>query len=179
MSIDARYVNPFIEAAINVVKQVAGVKVRRGHLSFKHEPEPSYNVSIIIGVYGFLVGQVVYSMQQEVADKLVEKMLGSAALEDDKLLLIDALGELANMITGNATGSINQNTDDSLKITTPAIVTGEKLNVNLVKKPTLVLGLVSSYGPIEISISLEEKEDEVLKGFSKEAKRAILNKRGQ
>jgi chemotaxis protein CheX len=179
MSIEAQYVNPFIEAAMGVVKQVAGVQMRRGHLSYKVKPEPSYNVTIIIGVYGFLIGQVVYSMRQEVAERLVEKMLGEAEIERDELLFVDTLGELANMITGNATANLNQDKEISLKITTPAIVTGENLSVNLVKKPTLVLGLISSFGPIEISISLEQKESEVLKGFSKEARRIISEKKGR
>ena len=72
MKINAKFVNPFIDAGMNVVKQIAGIDVRRGHLSYKGQPEPSYGVSIIIGVYGYLSGQVVYSMKTVVADKLSE-----------------------------------------------------------------------------------------------------------
>jgi CheY-specific phosphatase CheX len=61
------------------------------------------------------------------------------------------------MITGNATALLNQRRDLSLKITTPAIATGEKLSINLVPKPALVLGLYTQYGPIEINIALEEQ----------------------
>ena len=49
MKINAKFVNPFIDAGMNVVKQIAGIDVRRGHLSYKGKPEPSYGVSIIIG----------------------------------------------------------------------------------------------------------------------------------
>ena len=180
MKIEARYMNPFIDAAIKVVKQVAGIQVRRGHLSFKNKPEPSYGVTIIVGVYGFLVGQVVYSMEQAVADKLVDKMLGEASLQKDKLMFIDTLGELANMITGNATALLNQNKENALKITTPAIVTGKNLNVNLIRKPTLVLGLRTPTGPIEVSISLEEQvKNDVLNGFTPEVKRMVMDNRGE
>ena len=154
------------------------MQVRRGHLSYKKEPEPSYGVTIIVGVFGFLVGQVVYSMAQEVADRLVDKMLGEASLEKDSIMFIDTLGELANMITGNATAILNQNKENALKITTPAIVTGKNLNVNLIRKPTLVLGLIASPGPIEVSISLEEQGgSDILRGFSPEARRIMMNKR--
>ncbi len=158
MKINAKYVNPFIEAAINVIKQVAKIQVRRGHLSFKAKPEPSFGVSIIVGVYGFLTGQVVYSMKTEVAERLVEKMLVGKSPEERKVLYIDTLGELANMITGNATALLNQHKDLSLNITTPAIATGENISITLVQKPTLVLGLYTQYGPIEISIALEERD---------------------
>jgi len=158
MKINAKYVNPFIEAGINVVKQIAKIDVRRGHLSYKEKPEPSYGVSIIIGVYGFLVGQVVYSMKKEVAEHLVEKMLSGVSPQERKLLFVDTLGELANMITGNATALLSQKKDLMLKITTPAIATGDNLSISLISKPTIILGLYSQYGPIEISVALEEQE---------------------
>jgi len=160
MKINARFVNPFIQAGINVVQQIANIDVRRGHLSYKDQPEPSYGVCIIVGVYGFLKGQVVYSMKTEVAKRLVDKMLDGKSPEERKLLFLDTLGELANMITGNATALLSENKDHTLQITTPAIATGENLNIMLVPKPTLILGLYTQYGPIEISVALEE--DEVL-----------------
>ena len=159
MKINAKFVNPFIDAGMNVVKQIAGIEVRRGHLSYKGQPEPSYGVSIIIGVYGHLAGQVVYSMRAEVADKIVEKMLGgNKSLKERKELFVDTLGELANMITGNATSILSAKQDLALKITTPVIATGDNINVTLVMHPTLVLGLYTQYGPIEISVALQEQE---------------------
>lgn len=158
MKINAKYVNPFIEAGVNVVKQVAQIDVRRGHLSYKQQPEPSYDVSIIVGVYGYLVGQVVYSMKKEVAEKLVERMMLGKSPQERKILFVDTLGELANMITGNATAILNQKKDLALNITTPAIATGENISINLIAKPTLVLGLYTQYGPVEVSVALEEQE---------------------
>ena len=73
-------------------------------------------------------------------------------------MFVDTLGELANMITGNATALLNQSRELSLHITTPAIATGENLSINLIPKPALVLGLYTQYGPIEINISVEEQE---------------------
>jgi hypothetical protein len=35
MKVNAKYVNPFIEAAMKVVKQITGIEVRRGHLTYK------------------------------------------------------------------------------------------------------------------------------------------------
>jgi len=156
MKFNVKFVNPFIQAGMNVVKQIAKIDVRRGHLSYKDKPDPSYGVCIIIGVYGYLVGQVVYSMKTEVAERLVDKMLEGHSPQEKKIMFMDTLGELANMITGNATAILNQKRDYVLKITTPAIATGNNISINLVSKPTLVLGLYSQYGPIEISVALEE-----------------------
>ena len=158
MKINAKYVNPFIEAAMKVVEQITGIEVRRGHLSYKAKVEPSFGVSIIIGIYGYLVGQVVYSMGSPLAERLVDRLLEGKSPQEKKVLFVDTLGELANMITGNATALLNLSKNLALHITTPAIATGDNLSINLVPKPALVLGLYTQYGPIEISIAVEEQE---------------------
>ena len=158
MKIDARNVNPFVEAAMRVVTQITGIEVRRGHLSWKERVEPSYGVSIIIGIYGFLTGQVVYSLDGALAERLVDKMLENKSPQEKKIMFLDCLGEVANMITGNATALLSQKRDGILNITTPAIASGTNLSVHLVPKAALVLGLITQYGPIEISIAVEEKE---------------------
>ena len=158
MKINAKYVNPFVDAAMRVVKQVTGIDVRRGHLSYKPKPEPSYAVSIIIGIYGFLVGQVVYSMGANLAQRMVDTLLEGRSPQEKQVMFIDTLGEVANMITGNATALLDQCKELPLDITTPAIATGDNLSINLIAKPALILGLYTQFGPIEISIALEEQE---------------------
>lgn len=155
---NATHVNPFVEAAIRVITQIAGIEVRRGHLSYKDRVEPSFGVSIIIGVYGFITGQVVYSMDGKLAERLVDKMLEGKSPQEKQIMYLDCLGEVGNMITGNAMSMLNQGRDQSLNITTPAIASGTSLSVHLVPRAALVLGLITQYGPIEISIAVEETE---------------------
>ena len=100
MKINAKHVNPFVEAAMRVVNQVAGIEVRRGHLSYKPKVEPSFGVSIIIGIYGFLTGQIVYSLDGKLAERLVDKLLEGKSPQEKKIMFLDSLGEVANMITG-------------------------------------------------------------------------------
>ena len=61
------------------------------------------------------------------------------------------------MITGNAANILSNWKDHELKITRPAIATGDNLSINLVPGPALILGLYTDYGPIEISVALEEQ----------------------
>ena len=158
LKINARHVNPFVEAAMKVVTQIAGIEVRRGHLSYKERMEPSFDISIIIGMYGYLTGQIVYSMEEKLARRLVDKMLEGKSPEEREIMSLDCLGEVANMITGNAVSLLNKRANQVLNITTPVIATGADLNVHLVPDPALVLGLITPYGPIEISIAVEETE---------------------
>jgi chemotaxis protein CheX len=158
MKINADIVNPFIEAGINVIKELTNIEVRRGHLTYRVTPAPAYEVSIIIGVFGFVTGQVVYSMKKEVAARLVQRILGDVSAKEMRELFVDTLGEVANMITGNATSLLNKRQDHSLTITTPAIVTGSQVSVKLVPNPTVALGMYTPYGPIEINLCLERQD---------------------
>jgi chemotaxis protein CheX len=158
MKINADIVNPFIEAGINVIKELTNIEVRRGHLTYRVTPAPAYEVSIIIGVFGFVTGQVVYSMKKEVAARLVQRILGDVSAKEMKELFVDTLGEVANMITGNATSLLNRRQDHSLTITTPAIITGSQVSVKLVPNPTVALGMYTPYGPIEINLCLERQD---------------------
>ena len=158
VKINAKHVNPFVEAAMKVITQIAGIEVRRGHLSYKERVEPSFDVSIIIGMYGFLTGQIVYSMDEKLARRLVDKMLEGKSPREKEIMGLDCLGEVANMITGNATSLLNKRANQVLNITTPAIATGADLNVHLVPNAALVLGLITPSGPMEISIAVEETE---------------------
>jgi CheY-specific phosphatase CheX len=157
MAVGAEFVNPFIEAAIAVALKVAGIRMRRGHLAARRQPDPAYGVCIIVGVYGYLTGQIVYSMKKDLADRFVDHMLQGCSAADRENLYFDTLGELANMITGNATALLNRKKEVALGITTPAVATGMDLSISLVNNiPTLVLGLYSQFGPIEINVALKE-----------------------
>jgi chemotaxis protein CheX len=85
-------------------------------------------------------------------------MLEGKSPQEKKIMFLDTLGEVANMITGNATAMLSQTKSEALHITTPAIATGDNLSVTLVPKPALILGLYTQYGPIEISVAVEEKD---------------------
>jgi CheY-specific phosphatase CheX len=115
-------------------------------------------VSIFVGLYGFLTGQVMYSMSKEVAARLGEKILKDKSPDALKELLLDTLGELANMITGNAATVLCRDSGTPLKLTTPAIVTGSQFNVKFAVCHTAVIGMFTPYGPVEISLALELTE---------------------
>ncbi len=158
MAIGAEYVNPFVEAAVAVAAKVAGIAMRRDHGAARRPPGPACGVCIVVGVYGYLTGQVVYSMKKDLADKLVDAMLQGCSGAQREDLYSDTLGELANMITGNATAILNKKKELALGITTPAVATGTDLTISLVNNiPALVLRLDSEFGAIEINVALKER----------------------
>jgi chemotaxis protein CheX len=158
VKINATLVNPFVEAATSVMKEAAGVEVRRGHLSYRGRPEHRYGVSVVVWVHGYLSGQVVFNMKTEVAEKLVERMLADKPPLSRERLFSETIGKLANMITAKAADLLSRGNDRMLTIAAPAVVTGEQLDVTLVSKPTFVCGLHTQCGQVEMNVALAESD---------------------
>jgi chemotaxis protein CheX len=158
VKLNAALVNPFVEAAISVMKEAAGVETRRGHLSYRSRPEHRYGVSVVVWVHGYLSGQVVFNMKTEVGQKLVEKMLPDKPPHTRERLFSDTIGKLANMITSKAADLLSRGNDRTLAIAAPTVLTGEQLNGALVSKPTFVCGLHTQCGKVEMNVALAESD---------------------
>ncbi len=153
MMIKAEYVNPFLEAAALVFKDMLGVELTRGRTAIKENPNPTNEIAIILGITGKVTGQVVYSMNLETALKIVDKLMPGMDKETLMNEYKDVLGEVGNMITGNAINIFLKNHED-LDVTVPQVVdTREKALTELKKNVTIGLNLYSQMGMLEVNIA--------------------------
>lgn len=154
MEIRAEFVNPFIEAASIVFKDVLQLELIRGKLKIKESPAPSFEVAIVIGVIGSYKGEVVYSMNLDAAYKMARKLVPSLTDDSIKDEYKDIIGEIGNMTTGNAV-SIFSSSGQFVDITTPNIIeTNENTSIKFSKTTTLSLNLYSKLGQMEINIAI-------------------------
>jgi chemotaxis protein CheX len=154
MNINAEYVNPFLEAASAVFKSILNVDLRRGKLIIKESPIPSMNVSIIIGITGGVTGEVVYSMEFNMVQKIAGILAPGLSEEQLQSEYKDIVGELANMITGNAM-NLFATTGKQIEITTPTVVEGKEGSITMIKQTTLGINLYSPMGQLEMNIALK------------------------
>ena len=63
------YINPFSEAAYNILVQVLGGEVKRGDLYLKSTCMPVMGVAAIVGLAGDVEGRVIFDMTPETALK--------------------------------------------------------------------------------------------------------------
>ncbi len=154
MNINAEYVNPFLEAASAVFKSILNVDLRRGKLVIKESPTPSMDVSIIIGITGGVTGEVLYSMPFNMVYKIAEILAPGLSEEQTKTEYKDIVGELANMITGNAM-NLFASTGKKIDITTPTVVEGKDVTITMMKQTTLGINLYSPMGQLELNIALK------------------------
>ncbi len=154
MNINAEYVNPFLEAASAVFKSILNVDLRRGKLVIKESPVPAMDIAIIIGITGGVTGEVVYSMEFNTIKKIADILAPGLSEEQIKHEYKDIVGELANMITGNAM-NLFASTGKQIDITTPTVIEGKSFTITMIKQTTLGINLYSPMGQLELNIALK------------------------
>lgn len=151
-AINPKLIVPFVNSVRAVFSTMVGVQTTVGRPTLKSHPSPSYHVSGIIGFSGDVVGSVVVSFQRDAAVKLASAFAG-VELTPDSPEFADAIGELANMIAGNAKKDLG----GAANITTPNVIIGPNHSVaRLSGVPCLVIPVSSPAGDFAVEVNIKQ-----------------------
>jgi chemotaxis protein CheX len=150
-ALNPRLIVPFVNAVRSVFSTMVGVQTTVGRPSLKAHTGPTYDVSSIIGFSGDVIGSVVVSVQQEAAVKLVEAF-ASMPIAPGTPDFADAVGELANMIAGNAKKDLGA----FAQITVPNVVLGKGHTIaRLSGVPCLVIPCTTPAGDFAVEVNIQ------------------------
>jgi chemotaxis protein CheX len=151
------FINPFVSAAFMVLEKVGKTKVSKGKLSLTASPIEGKDVNTVIGVTGDILGQVIYCMTTETAQKLASTMLMGMPVEDFDEIGKSAISELGNIITGNAATELGNN-GFCCNITPPSLFMGREVKVSIKDLQILVIPVLTDLGEITIYVALREAD---------------------
>jgi chemotaxis protein CheX len=157
---NVKFMNPFIDAAFEVLQAEAAVESQRGALALHKSAFTSNDVTVLITLVGQVQGIVLYSMSTETALALVSKILGQDLVEFDSLSQ-SGIAELGNVITARATIKLSQ-AGFSANISPPKLLTGEGEKIAEYDFSRIVVPLESEVGKISIHLALREAPPEPL-----------------
>ena len=152
----AEYANVFIRSAVHVFKKELNINMSRQSLVKKNAPIPGLPVCIVLGITGHVRGQVVYSMDKSFAQDITHNMLPNKLPHELKSYVNSAVGEIGNMITGQASIEM-AGQDKILNLTPPVVFSGSHIVFDFLEMPTVSLRLLSEMGMLEINIALMEE----------------------
>ena len=149
----AEHINPFVRSTVAVFSTMCNCELTRGELSLKENFQPEYEISGVIGLSGKLAGTVVVSLHENMALYIAEAMLGMrpSEIDDD---VIDAVGEMTNMIAGKAKGEL-ESYDMSLSLPTVISGSGHKVQFGSQVKP-ICIPYSSEHGDLTVEVGLVE-----------------------
>jgi chemotaxis protein CheX len=151
------YINPFVEATFNVLKEVLNTDVKRGELYLKSTTMAIQGVAALVGLAGDVEGRVLFDMTRETALEVAGAMNGQKFTQLDELAK-STIQELANMITAQAVTKLHD-LGFKFDLTPPALFTGENMEVsNNLKVEALIVPMqLGPHGKLEVNVAIRER----------------------
>lgn len=151
---DVKYILPFLESIKSVLEQFGVDQVKRGQLAKNHIMHVNNDITAVVGVVGQVRGNIAYSMSEDTAQRIVSAMMmGMPVIELDEMGR-SAIGEFANMVTGNASILLS-NSGLEVDVTSPSIIFGRNVFFIISTVDTIKIDMETSLGRIEVNIGLE------------------------
>lgn len=149
---DVKFINPFVASIANVFETMVNTKVKVEKPMLKQADLITAEVSGIIGLSGDVQGCVVLSFPGDVATKIASKFAGTE-LPVNHPDFTDAVGELANMVAGNAKKDFPDQADVSISL--PSVIIGPGHKVSQSKSsPFLVIPCDTEFGRFNVEVAL-------------------------
>jgi chemotaxis protein CheX len=123
-----RYIQPFIDVSVKVFNELIGcdLNAERPYFSDPAAASLEWDISAVIGLTGEARGAVVISMKKELVIKLTDILTGTAHTTLDSEA-VDAIGEIVNIIAGNAKQGLES--AFRLVISLPTIIEGKEHSI--------------------------------------------------
>jgi len=154
--LNLEHVTPFIEPVVRTFETMVGESARPGEPKLKTVPFPICDISGAIGFSGGARGVVCLAFPMEVALGVVSRMLGSP-VEADGEEVVDAVGELANIVAGYAKKNL---VEYCLSISLPNVVVGPNHTLSVPKDTeAVIVPFTCRSGSFTMEVALKRKRN--------------------
>ena len=151
---DVTLINPFINATINVLETMAFMTVTAGKPYVKQDNTAVGDVTGVLGLTGVAHGTIAVTFEEECILTVVSNMLGEKmdSLNED---IADAVGELTNMISGQARKELDE-VGRVFKAAIPSVITGRNHSIRHYSDgPKIAIPFETNGGDFTIEVCFE------------------------
>jgi len=149
---DAKLVNPFIDAFTAVMPQIGFPEPKRAKVTVKQKNAVSLGVSVIVGFTKQIRGNVVYNMTEDTAKFIASTMMMGMPVENFDEMAQSAISELSNMLTANTATHI-AGLGLEVDISTPSLSIGEDFQIKISSDGYLAVDMDLGGHIVELDIS--------------------------
>ena len=152
---DSDLINPFLNSAINVLKTMAHTEVFPQKPAIKNHSKAIGDITGIIGMASEkLSGSLVLSFSKPCILHILAKMFNEPVkdtIDDD---VVDAVGEITNMICGGVKAELSKK-NYTFNIATPTMIKGKGVEISYQNSaPTIVIPFKTEHGDFVIEANL-------------------------
>jgi chemotaxis protein CheX len=150
---DVKYINPFLEGTVSVLKTMAMTEPIAGKPYLKKDNQAKGDVSGIIGFTGSARGSLAISFSKAAILRIVANMVGEN-YSDINGDVRDAVGEITNMISGVARKNLEAQ-GMNIQAAIPTIISGENHAIlHVLGGPSIIIPFNTNAGPFYVDICL-------------------------
>jgi chemotaxis protein CheX len=151
---DAEIAKPFVQATKHVLSTMAMLDPVAGKPYVKKNNNAAGDVSAVVGLTGDKHGSISISFSKKCAVAIVKNMLGDDVqdiIQDAK----DAVGEITNMISGQARAGLAQ-LGLAMQASTPTIIFGDNHTISHVSSgPVIAIPFSTPHGDFTVEFCFE------------------------
>ena len=151
---DEKLITPFLESTLYVLQTIAGIEAEKGKPYLKKDNVARGDMSGVIGLTGDMNGILSVTFTEKCILHIVSGMLGKEMKEVNEEIC-DAVGEIANMISGQARKKLAEQ-GTNLAAAIPSVIMGKNHKIShLTKQPITALPFSTAGGAFTVEICFE------------------------
>ena len=153
---DAKLVNPFVDAFTSVMPQMGFPEPKRAKLYVRERNAVSRGVSVIVGFTKQIRGNVVYNMSEDTAKYIASTMMMGMPINEFDAMAQSAISEMSNMLTANAATNLT-GMGLEVDISTPSLTIGVNFQVKISDSQYLTVEMDLGGQIVELDIAVDQK----------------------
>lgn len=151
---DINIAKPFIKATVDVLSTMAMIQPVPGKPYVKKDTVARGDVTGVIGITGEKNGTISVTFTKDCAVAIVKNMLGGE-IEDIIQDVKDAVGEITNMISGQARRGLSE-MGYVFQAATPTVIMGNNHTIShVVSSPIMAVPFSTPHGDFTVEVSFE------------------------
>ena len=151
-----KYLNPFLEAAAQVIKAELKLDIKRGAITVHNGSHTTEDVTVLINIVGQIQGVVLLELSKVTGLAYVSRMMGQTFSEFNNLAQ-SGIAELGNVITGQATIKLSKE-GYRVDISPPTLIQGRNIQISTLDFHRIVVPIKTDLGEIVVHLALRESE---------------------
>ena len=152
------FVNSFLAPARLVWEKELGQTLDLVNAQMVSNQFTTDDLTAVIGISGRLHGNVLYGFSEQTTHSIVSAILGDESAEVSSEIRLSAIGEIANVITGNAATRLAE-MGYRCEISPPVIIEPVGTRLTTIGSSQILVNFSSPIGALTVRISLYENHD--------------------
>lgn len=153
---NVKFLNPFLDAVVDVMKAEVGIPCTRGNLSMQKSSMTTSEVTVMISIIGQVQGVVLYGMSKTTSLGIVSRILDQEFGEFDNLAQ-SGIGELGNVISGKATINLSE-AGFQTTISPPTLIIGQGAQISTLDFSRIAVPFSTELGEIIVHLAVREND---------------------